>query len=176
MADFNTSVQYTLLNEGSTYTNNPADSGGPTKYGITLTDLGRWYAMHGRSVPNALDVKGLSQAEAIQIYQAFYWVPTGVEPITNQVVATAIFDMGVNLGIGKSVQIAQVAAGVKVDGKFGPMSIAAINVLVPEQFLAKFIIQVQVHYIEVVLANPARLVFLKGWLTRSQKLITLMVS
>lgn len=174
MADFNAAVHYTLQNEGAQYTNNPADSGGPTKYGITLTDYGRWCASQGRSVPTENDVKNLTEAEAIQIYKAFYWSPLGLDAVQNQDVATAIFDMAVNLGLGKSVQLAQTSVGVKADGKMGPMTIAKINATVAEQFLAKFITLVQGHYIDVVLAKPARIVFLKGWLTRSQKLIVLM--
>ena len=175
MADFNISVQYTLQNEGSKYTNNPADSGGPTKYGITLQNLGRWNESKAIPIPTANDVMNLTITEAIQIYHAFFWNPLSLDQIVDQRVATAIFDMGVNMGPGKSAEIAQAVAGVKADGALGPHSVAAINAKPSRQFLADFIAQIQDHYVELVLAKPDKIVFLKGWLSRSQKLITLMV-
>jgi lysozyme family protein len=88
-----------LAHEGG-YTNNSADPGGPTNFGITIADY-RKYVM-----PSATpaDVKAMSLADAKRIYRARYWdalrcddLPAGVD--------YAVFDYGVNSGIGRAAKV-----------------------------------------------------------------------
>jgi lysozyme family protein len=88
-----------LVHEGG-YTNHPADPGGPTNFGITIYDY-RKYVKPGAT---ATDVKAMSLAEAKAIYRAKYWdaqrcddLPAGVND--------AVFDYGVNSGIGRSGKV-----------------------------------------------------------------------
>ena len=88
-----------LLHEGG-YTNHPSDPGGPTNFGITIYDY-RKYVKPGAT---AADVKAMTLDEARSIYRAKYWdaqrcneLPAGVD--------YAVFDYGVNSGIGRSGKV-----------------------------------------------------------------------
>ena len=56
------------------YVNNPADRGGPTKFGITLKTLKAWRG----SPVTAWGVEGLGEDEAREIYESEYLVKPGV--------------------------------------------------------------------------------------------------
>jgi lysozyme family protein len=88
-----------LLHEGG-YTNHPSDPGGPTNFGITIDDY-RKFAKPGAT---AADVRAMNLDEAKAIYRAKYWdaqrcdaLPAGVD--------YAVFDYGVNSGIGRSGKV-----------------------------------------------------------------------
>lgn len=85
-----------LAHEGG-YTNHPSDPGGPTNFGITIFD----YRKYVKPEATAADVRAMTVDEAKRIYRARYWdaqrcdeLPAGVD--------YAIFDYGVNSGIGRS--------------------------------------------------------------------------
>lgn len=108
-----------LAHEGG-YTNHPADPGGPTNFGITIYDYRKYVRPHA----TAADVKGMKVEEAKRIYRAKYWdaqacdeLPAGVD--------YAVFDYGVNSGIGRSKKVLQRVLGVKADGVLGPLTLRA---------------------------------------------------
>ncbi|MEJ2623670.1 MAG: glycosyl hydrolase 108 family protein [Pseudolabrys sp.] len=115
-----------LAHEGG-YTNHPADPGGPTNFGITIHDYRR-YVKPGAT---AADVKAMTVSEAKRIYRAKYWdaqrcdeLPAGVD--------YAVFDYGVNSGIGRSKKVLQRVVGVKADGVLGPLTMCAVNASDPK--------------------------------------------
>lgn len=88
-----------LAHEGG-YTNHPADPGGPTNYGITIVD----YRKYVKPDATAADVRAMKLDEAKAIYRAKYGdaqrcdaLPAGVD--------YAVFDYGVNSGIGRSGKV-----------------------------------------------------------------------
>src|SRR5690349_19246558 len=88
-----------LAHEGG-YTDHSADPGGPTNFGITLTDY-RKYMKPGAA---AADVRAMTVDEAKSIYRSKYWtamrcdeLPAGVD--------YAVFDYGVNSGIGRAGKV-----------------------------------------------------------------------
>src|SRR5665213_1799761 len=88
-----------LAHEGG-YTNDAADPGGPTNFGITIAD----YRQYVKADATAADVKTMRVTEAEAIYRARYWdaqrcddLPAGVD--------YAVFDYGVNSGIGRSGRV-----------------------------------------------------------------------
>lgn len=170
MSDFLKAVEYVLDNEGRVYTNKALDFGGPTKFGITQEALSAW---RHRSL-SAADVENMGEDEAKQIYEAMYWKACSCEQMTNQCIATSILDTATLDGPGKASRWAQVAAGVIADGHIGPKTIEALNKISAPAFLARFIPQMQTHYIEIIKAHPPEIEFLKGWLSRSDKLLTLL--
>ena len=96
---YDTSLVRLLAHEGG-YTNHPADPGGPTNFGITIFD----YRKYVKPGANAADVKAMKLDEAKTIYRAKYWdaqrgdeLPAGVD--------YAVFDYGVNSGIGRSGKV-----------------------------------------------------------------------
>ena len=100
-ANFAKSLDYTLGWEGG-YTNHPSDPGGPTNWGITIHDVRRFL----NPKATAADVKRLTKAQASKIYKEKYWdlqhcemMPGGLD--------FAMFDYGVNSGIGRSQKALQ---------------------------------------------------------------------
>jgi lysozyme family protein len=92
-----------LVHEGG-YTNHPSDPGGPTNFGITIFD----YRKYVKPDATAADVKAMKLDEAKAIYRAKYWdaqrcdeLPAGVD--------YAVFDYGVNSGIGRPGKVLRCA-------------------------------------------------------------------
>src|SRR5688572_16687537 len=59
-----------IAREGDVFTHNPADRGGPTKFGITAKTLGTWRDL-GRAATSD-EVAGLKRSEAVDIYRHLY--------------------------------------------------------------------------------------------------------
>lgn len=173
MSNLEKALTYLFPNEGG-YTNDPKDSGGPTNWGVTLGDLSR----HRGHVVSASDVKNMPKSEAIDIYREKYWKPLGCNLIKHDGIATAIFDMGVLFGIGVPPKFAQAicnAHGSKltVDGKIGPFTASAINALDPKVFINDFKLKCDARFRDIAARIPKNQRFLKGWLNRSRRLLTL---
>lgn len=95
-----------LAHEGG-YTNHPSDPGGPTNFGITIAD----YRRYVKSDATAADVKTMTIDQAKAIYRTKYWdaqrcdeLPAGVD--------YAVFDYGVNSGIGRSGKVLRRVLGL----------------------------------------------------------------
>jgi lysozyme family protein len=108
-----------LVHEGG-YSNHPSDPGGPTNWGITIHDARAYW----KTEATAADVRSMPVEVAKDIYRSKYWdamrcddLPAGVD--------YAVFDYGVNSGIGRAVRVLQRLAGTNVDGEVGPDTIAA---------------------------------------------------
>lgn len=79
------------------YTNDAADPGGPTNFGITIIDARKYW----KADASAADVRSMPLSAATTIYKAHYWdavrgddLPDGVD--------LATFDPAVNSGVGRS--------------------------------------------------------------------------
>jgi lysozyme family protein len=88
-----------LVHEGG-YTDHPSDPGGPTNWGITIHDYRRYLKPNA----TAADVRGMPVDVAKRIYRSKYWdamrcdeLPAGVD--------YAVFDYGVNSGIGRAGKV-----------------------------------------------------------------------
>jgi len=98
-ASYEEALRRLLAHEGG-YTNDAADPGGPTNFGITIAD----YRAYMKPDASAADVKAMRVDEAKRIYRSRYWdaqrcddLPTGVD--------YAVLDYGVNSGIGRSGRV-----------------------------------------------------------------------
>ena len=169
MSIFSACADYTIKNEGG-FSNNPADPGGPTNWGITLETL----SAHRGKPCSVDDIKNLSYEEAVEIYQVRYFDPAGLNALSNQTVAIALFDIGLNRGFHKAIEYAQEACGVPVDGTLGPKTSGVLNAISANKFLVQFLPPVQRGYAEILLNDPTKLTFLNGWLSRSLRLLTLL--
>ncbi|GLQ53585.1 glycoside hydrolase family 108 protein [Devosia nitrariae] len=146
-----------LLRIEGGYVNHPKDPGGATNMGVTHLTLAAW-----RKIDRATRamVKALTVQEAKQIYRAQYWnaarcddLPFGLD--------VAVFDFGVNSGVGRSVRMLQTELKARklysgaIDGIIGSKTLNAVR---------------QVSDIEglIVAFMHRRLAFLKrlkGWST-----------
>jgi len=174
MSNFKMALAYTFGNEGG-YGNHPNDKGGPTNLGITQRELARWY---GRPV-TPQEVKELPRKVAEDIYFRWYWMPLGCEQIRSAEIAICMFDIGVVRGIGVPPKYAQRICNSKgknlvLDGHIGPKTLEAINSLDPAIFVRDFSYLAEAGFRAIVAQNPSQQVFLKGWVRRAQRLITLL--
>jgi lysozyme family protein len=94
------------------YTNNPADPGGATKYGISAA-----------AYPT-LDIANLTLVQAQAVFISDYWNACQCSSLP-ACVAGLIFDAAVNQGAGWARQALQSALGVTTDGVIGPKTLAA---------------------------------------------------
>jgi lysozyme family protein len=172
MADFLPAVLNTLKWEGSAYTNIPQDSGGPTKYGITQADA--ITAILFNIVPHDIQVKDLTKEQAIQIYKRMYWDSCpNLSNISNQSVASKIFDSIVNIGRITAIKLLQKtltsATGIRLikDGELGKKTLGLINQLAPKIIINFFSLALAQYYTNIVNDHPKNGIFLKGWLRRA---------
>lgn len=119
--NFDKAVAFTLQSEGG-YVDDKRDSGGATNRGITIHTLSNW---RGKTVSKD-DVKALTEAEAMAIYKANYWTATHCDALPLPI-ACIVFDSAVNSGGFNAIKFLQRALGVKDDGKFGKMTLNAVN-------------------------------------------------
>jgi lysozyme family protein len=98
-----------LAHEGG-YTNHSSDPGGPTNFGITIYD----YRKYVKPNATAADVRAMQVSEAKKIYRTKYWdalrcdeLPAGLD--------YAVFDYGVNSGIGRAGKVLRRLLGLPAD-------------------------------------------------------------
>lgn len=171
------------IRPGHTYSDDPADPGGPTNYGVSL----RWLREAGIDVDgdgdvDVDDIKALDLPKSADLYRQRWWDRFHCGLIQNQDVATKVFDMTVNMGpravtkkgeiIGAHilVQRALARAGrpVSLDGYLGVSeSIPAINEVNPTKLLINIVLEQSERYKAIVKADPTKQRFLAGWMKRA---------
>lgn len=104
----------TLIGVEGGYVNDPHDTGGETKYGISK-----------RSYPS-LDIASLTLDQAKAIYIRDYWTKIRGDDVPASV-AIVLFDSAVNSGVEAAVKWAQAAVGVTADGQMGPITLSALT-------------------------------------------------
>jgi lysozyme family protein len=109
-----------LVHEGG-YSNHPSDPGGPTNWGITIRDARAYWKQDA----TASDVRNLPLAVAKSIYRSKYWAALACDELPAGV-DYAVFDYGVNSGIGRAAKVLQRLLGVhsasKTKGRRRPSS------------------------------------------------------
>jgi lysozyme family protein len=169
MANYDEALKTILVHEGGAeFTDDPADPGGATKYGISL----RFLKEHGIDLDHdgdidADDVKGLSVEDSARLYKQYFWNLVHGDDFASQAMATKLFDMAVNMGPGRAIHIAQESAGIAADGIFGPQTFRTLNVEDPKPLLTSICSSQAGFYRGIVVARPASQKFLAGWLVRS---------
>ena len=111
-----------LIGREQGFVNNPADSGGPTNFGITQKKLS---GVLGRPASLA-DVVNLTEQAARAIYRRDFEVAH--LDIAPDEVEELLLDIYTNHGPGNFARILQRALGVVVDGDIGPKTRAALAV------------------------------------------------
>lgn len=128
MARFRGAIEGLLDREGG-LVELPHDPGGLTNFGISLA-AHRELGFEG--------IRNLTRQQAGTIYLREYWSPLRLPEIKSLAVAIAIFDFGVHSGRRRATITAQRIAGVADDGRFGPVTIAAVNRVDPRFFVARY--------------------------------------
>lgn len=170
---FEKALVYTFVNEGG-FSNDAADHGGATAYGITRAEAARW-----RKKPvSVADMKVFPIEEAKEIYKAWYWDTLRLDEVNHPGIAICMFDIGVVMGIGIPPKFAQQicnahGSALAVDGHIGPLTIAQLNAIAQATFVKDFAAKAESRFRGIVANNSSQRVFLKGWLNRAHRLLTL---
>ncbi len=168
MAVFSLEMPRLLAHEGG-YVNNPDDPGGATNLGITIKTLRSWRASDAVTKE---DVKALTVKEATSIYFIRYWMPLGLDSMTHQSLAGALFDASVNSGPSQAVTTLQRAVNslggtLAVDGKAGPNTMGAVNSMSEPLLMAWFALERIRFYSKLGHENESQWQFMYGWVRRS---------
>lgn len=166
-----------LMEGGGTLTNDPADSGGETIFGVTEATA--------RAAGYTGAMADMAPAEAEAIYRADFWVAPQFDQIDLLMPTLAAFllESGINLGPhvpGTFLQRAlnvlnnrgSLYASVAVDGTCGPLTRAALKSYLAARsqdnavglMMGVMRSLTAVHYIQIAESNPSQAVFEYGWL------------
>lgn len=164
-----------LVGREGGYTNNPADKGGPTRWGIT-EHVARAFGFLG-------DMRALPRETAAAIYRELYWTQPHFDQVATvyRRVAEELFDTGVNMGQEIAARFLQRALNllnrgasdypdIKVDGAIGKMSMFALRGFqikrgaAGEAVLLKTLDGFQLgRYADITEAREANETFFYGW-------------
>lgn len=146
---FDIFIDYILRRWENRYTNDPDDPGGETRWGITKKDYPK------------LDIKNLRREVAIEIFWTDYWIRSKcyLLPLSIQFVH---FGGVINFGVYGQTVVLQRAAGVRMDGVLGPITLAASQRVTPKQILDSQVIR----YRGIIEDRPRSIKYWDGWMNR----------
>lgn len=184
MTAFDTSFNYLIAeDESDKYVDDPADAGGPTRWGITIAVYNDFYQREA----SALEIENMPSSVAKQIYLSKYWIPLRCDLLRDLAFQCAIFDCGVLYGVGTIGIIVQRAllergASLKLDGILGDKTVEAFNGFLESgdkdvrRRALMHSLQVLLHErIDAIIAiNPKDERFRAGWSRRADRLLKLL--
>jgi lysozyme family protein len=154
---------------GDKETNDPDDSGGRTKYGISE-----------EAHPEAWADGDVSYLEAREIYKRVYILAEHFDKIKDVTLQHQVIDFGVPSGPDRAARMLQQVVGVPVDGQIGPKTLEAIEnypagklfgVEVPGKVLLNLAFRNAriMYYATLAKKRPKDLKFLLGWINRANE-------
>jgi len=154
------------------YSNNPADPGGATKYGITQRTLDAVRSKIALQLPAS--VFNLTEDQAYVIYRAVDWDVIQGDALPSTL-APLVLNAAVNMGEPEAVRLLQECLGVHQDGLVGPGTLAAVKAwrssYMEQQTLAEeYAAHVGVRYASL---NGREAQFELGWIRRLLRVYTL---
>lgn len=164
MGHFDKAVEVVLKHEGG-LVDHPNDPGGLTNFGISA----RWAARANMK----LDIRSMTKEIAIQIYRKYFWDAYNLDRIQDEKLAVKLFDTLVNVGPAQAFRFLQRSlrcCGFKQvtdDGVLGPVTLAALNLAIPNHLICSFRSEQAGFYRVLAARNEKFQVFLKGWLKRA---------
>lgn len=175
MGNFNEAYRLTGHNEGG-YSDNPADHGGETDYGIARKFWPAWTGwniidlykkqnggVHG--IDAYMANNAIMQASIANFYKQNFWDVNKLDLIHDQQIADNVYDFGVNSGTSEAAKVLQLVSGVSQDGIIGNATIAAVNSLDAKSLYDRYNAE-RVAFYHKLAVNPGQLQFLKSWLSR----------
>jgi lysozyme family protein len=160
---------------GDHFTDDPADRGGATKFGITQNALAEWL----RRPVHREEVRDLTLERAREFY-AWLLEDSGVGRILNPLLREVVFDGVVNHGRAPGVRLLQRALGVRDDGVIGPVTLAAVPHLDARRLAARALTERLRLYGRLISGNltdadrdgiPDNTEFAAGWINRAAGLM-----
>jgi lysozyme family protein len=178
MADFTIALNELLSYEGG-YSNNAADAGGETVYGIARKwqpNWPGWVLVDSLKTqrPNLVDLNAALKADSQvqlavqQFYRQKFW---NFDKVPSQLVANKMFEMEINFGPGSAVRILQqglvrLGHAIALDGSLGPATLALLQTQNEPDTLHALRTYSVLYRMHRVLAQPDQIQFLEGWVWR----------
>lgn len=153
---FDKLIDEIIEREGRKDTNNPNDSGGRTKYGISE-----------RSHPGAWLNGPPSLEEAKRIFYQEYISDQGFDKIKPDYLMEQVVDFGVHSGPAVAAMHLQRILGVQADGRVGPITLAVLARRDPLELNTELVKSRVQLLARIVQKRPKDLEFLWGWLNRA---------
>jgi lysozyme family protein len=163
MADFTPAYEVMIRNEGGYVLHTVAgDRGGMTYAGIARNMNPAWAGWP------VIDQGGTPPADMVRdFYRSKFWAPIRGDDIAHQVIAQAMFDFGVNAGIGVASKLAQLVVGATPDGAIGQRTVEALNAYDPDRFVMAYALVKIARYRDIVTRDRTQQKFLLGWINRT---------
>jgi len=137
-------------------TDDPADAGGRTKYGISEA-----------ANPDLWKDGPPTEAQSRARYEQRYIQGPGFDKIQDAQLRTQLIDFGVNSGPMVAIQKLQGILHVDVDGVLGPQTLGALAMMHADDANTALVVARVKMIGKIVTKNPTQLKFLNGWLNRS---------
>jgi lysozyme family protein len=162
MADYTTAIDFVLRLEDSTLSGIVThDSDGITRFGI-LDKYSHGFVSSNYYTEDVTD----ALVEAKLFYKRVYWTGMSGDSIISQILATQFLSIAINDGLGTCIKMIQRALATVVDGVLGPITLAKINASNQESLLYAFNVEATTEYNDIVAKDPAKKVYLTGWVNR----------
>lgn len=171
-------INHILETEGG-FVDDPSDSGGPTKFGITQS-VAREFGYNGL-------MEDLPRETAFAIYSRHYWHAVRADEllVVSAKITEEIVDTGVNLGPGTAVKFLQRVLNVfnlranlyddlLLDGQMGPKTFSAFKECYRTRGESVIMLALNclqgAYYIALAERHPKNERFVCGWLTKRVQL------
>lgn len=181
---FNAAQQFTAKWEGG-LSDHPADTGGLTRYGVSLQFLKSLGVpagdLNGDGVIDRRDVMEVTKTVAKRLFFREFWETPGIDELPS-LISVCAYDFAVNSGPGRAAIVLQQSINAwmgqtviaKAAGNFGPKTrLYSLNIAESrrqEPFCQIYIDRRSDFLRKIVERNPSQKVFLKGWLNRTTDL------
>ncbi|MEN2980848.1 glycosyl hydrolase 108 family protein [Tistrella bauzanensis] len=162
MTRFDQALDIVLHWEGhGQVTDDPADPGGITRWGISLAFLRR-----ADSDAGPADIREMTREHAATLYRGHFWSPIRADDL-HPALALFTFDTAVNLGVPRAARLLQQAVGAAPDGVIGPRSIAAAAKAAAAPDLARAVlVDMCAGRMDIYVTRPGWPRFGRGWTRR----------
>lgn len=167
--DLDEALNYLLAEEGG-WSNNAADHGGATMYGVTQGTYDQY--RKGGNKP-AASVRNITKEEARDLYDKMYWRGAGCDKLPWPI-SYLTFDAAVNSGTGRAAKWTQSGLGVEADGVIGPKTtqVAVHKIEAGDGSAILAIVDKRVQFLsDLVKREPSQLTFLLGWWRRTLRVL-----
>ena len=172
---FDYAIKVLLEHEGG-LSDDKHDPGGITNFGITIGFLKEFKEdINGDGVIDSYDVRRLTKERAIELYKKHIWDVIGIDRINDTIIATKIFDMGVDIGMYHSIRILQQATNLhahpalKIDGRLGSLTVNRVNSIKEVAMFHNDLRSLyRMYYVDICKSKPKMKWALHGWLIRAE--------
>jgi lysozyme family protein len=165
-----------VLGREGGYSNNAADRGGETMFGVTIA--------RARAAGYTGQMRAMTREQAVEIYRLYYWRQPGFDRIDeiDAGLGARLFDAGINCGTGRAAQWLQrslnvlngrgaLYSDITVDGAAGAMTRAALSSYIQRRgeegraVIRECLKSFQAaHYLGLAESDQSQEAFIYGWM------------